>query len=53
VRPTLLIDEEPVRSESPAKPLGSDTRKVLAEAGYSNEEIDALVNSGAAIESRT
>ena len=53
VRPTLLIDEELVRSESLAKPLGSDTRKVLAEAGYSDAEIDALVNSGAAIESRT
>jgi crotonobetainyl-CoA:carnitine CoA-transferase CaiB-like acyl-CoA transferase len=53
VRPTLLIDEEPARSESPARPLGSDTRRVLAEAGYSDAEIDALVNSGAAIESRT
>src|SRR5262245_13532249 len=53
VRPTLLIDEEPVRSESPAKLLGADTRKVLAESGYSDAEIDILVNAGAAIESRT
>ena len=36
--------------KSPAKPLGADTRKVLAEAGYSDAEIDALVSSGAAIE---
>src|SRR5262249_52472818 len=53
VRPTLLIDGELVRSESSAKPLGTDTRKVLAEVGYSDAEIEALVNSGAAIESRT
>ncbi len=50
VRPTLLFDGEPVRSESPAQPLGSDTRKVLAEAGYSDAEIDELVRSGAAID---
>jgi crotonobetainyl-CoA:carnitine CoA-transferase CaiB-like acyl-CoA transferase len=53
VRPTLLIDGEAVRSESPAKPLGADTRKVLAEVGYSDAEIDALVTSGAAIAAGT
>jgi len=53
VRPTLMIDGEPVRSESPAQPLGWDTRKVLAEAGYSGAEIEALVRSGAAIEGGT
>jgi crotonobetainyl-CoA:carnitine CoA-transferase CaiB-like acyl-CoA transferase len=52
IRPTLMVDGEPVRSESPAQPLGADTRKVLAEAGYSDTEIDALVKSGAAIERR-
>jgi crotonobetainyl-CoA:carnitine CoA-transferase CaiB-like acyl-CoA transferase len=50
IRPTLMFDNEPVRSQSPAKPLGSDTRKVLAEAGYSDAEIDALVKTGAAID---
>jgi hypothetical protein len=30
--------------------MGSDTRKVLAEAGYSDAEIDDLVRLGAAIE---
>jgi crotonobetainyl-CoA:carnitine CoA-transferase CaiB-like acyl-CoA transferase len=50
VRPTLILDGQPVRSESPALPMGSDTRKVLAEVGYSDAEIDDLVKSGAAIE---
>ena len=45
-----MFDGEPVRSRIAAKPLGADTRKVLAEAGYSDAEIDALVNSGAAID---
>lgn len=50
VRPTLVIDGEVVRSQSLARALGSDTRKVLAEAGYSDAEIDGLVRSGAAID---
>jgi crotonobetainyl-CoA:carnitine CoA-transferase CaiB-like acyl-CoA transferase len=53
VRPTLLFDGEAVKSESPAKPLGADTRKVLAEVGYSDAEIDALVSAGAAITAET
>jgi crotonobetainyl-CoA:carnitine CoA-transferase CaiB-like acyl-CoA transferase len=52
VRPTLMFDGEPVRSESQAQPLGADTRKVLAESGYSDAEIDALIGSGAAVEGR-
>ena len=28
--------------------LGADTREVLCEAGYSDDEIDALVATGAA-----
>ncbi|HZO45309.1 MAG TPA: CoA transferase [Xanthobacteraceae bacterium] len=50
VRPTLIFDDAPVCSETPALPMGSDTRKVLAEAGYSDTEIDDLVRSGAAVE---
>jgi crotonobetainyl-CoA:carnitine CoA-transferase CaiB-like acyl-CoA transferase len=53
VRPTLLFDGEVPKSESPAKPLGADTRKVLVEAGYSVAEIDALVASGVAITAET
>jgi crotonobetainyl-CoA:carnitine CoA-transferase CaiB-like acyl-CoA transferase len=53
VRPTLLFDGEVPKSESPAKPLGADTRKVLAGVGYSDAEIDALVGSGAAIAGKT
>ena len=30
--------------------FGSETRAVLAEAGYSEAEIDALIASGAALE---
>jgi crotonobetainyl-CoA:carnitine CoA-transferase CaiB-like acyl-CoA transferase len=52
VRPTLMFDGEPLRSESPALPLGADTRQVLVEVGYSDAEVDALVGSGAAIERR-
>ena len=48
-RPSCSTATRCVRSRS-AKPLGSDTRKVLAEAGYSDAEIDALVKSGAAID---
>ena len=47
-----MFEGEPVRSQSSAKPLGSDTRKVLAEAGYSDAAIDALVKTGAAIDGR-
>ena len=50
VRPTLIIDDEPVASSSAAKPLGADTRAVLAEAGYSGAEIDDLIRSGAAVD---
>jgi crotonobetainyl-CoA:carnitine CoA-transferase CaiB-like acyl-CoA transferase len=53
VRPTLLFDGEAVKSESPAKPLGADTRNVLAEVGYSDAEIDALISAGAAITAET
>ncbi|MBX9774855.1 MAG: CoA transferase [Xanthobacteraceae bacterium] len=53
VRPTLLFGGEAVKSESPAKPLGADTRQVLAEVGYSVAEIDALVRDGVAITAET
>jgi crotonobetainyl-CoA:carnitine CoA-transferase CaiB-like acyl-CoA transferase len=53
IRPTLLFDGEAPRSGSPAQPLGADTRKVLAEVGYSDAEIDALIASGAAMAGKT
>jgi crotonobetainyl-CoA:carnitine CoA-transferase CaiB-like acyl-CoA transferase len=42
------FDGEPARARLPPPLLGQQTTEVLAELGYSPEEIDALVASGAA-----
>jgi formyl-CoA transferase len=42
------FDGQPVEARHPAPLLGEQTREVLAEAGFSAEEIDALLASGAA-----
>jgi crotonobetainyl-CoA:carnitine CoA-transferase CaiB-like acyl-CoA transferase len=42
------FDNEPVTARIAAPLLGEQTRAVLAEAGFSGEEIDALLASGAA-----
>jgi crotonobetainyl-CoA:carnitine CoA-transferase CaiB-like acyl-CoA transferase len=52
IRPTILEDGAPGEPGPPARPLGADTREVLQEAGYSAAEIDALITTGAARESR-
>jgi crotonobetainyl-CoA:carnitine CoA-transferase CaiB-like acyl-CoA transferase len=44
--PALSVDGERVRNRSRAPALGEHTRDVLAEAGYSDEEVDALAASG-------
>lgn len=42
----LRIDGVDTDPTTPAPALGADTRAVLAEAGYSDSEIDALVDAG-------
>ena len=49
IRPTILQEDEPADPGPPARPLGADTGAVLAETGFTSEEIAALIESGAAI----
>ena len=42
------FDGEPVRARLPPPLLGQQTTEILAEVGYSSEEITALIASGAA-----
>ena len=44
----LNVDGERVRNRTRAPALGADTRELLLEAGYSSDEVDALVASGVA-----
>jgi crotonobetainyl-CoA:carnitine CoA-transferase CaiB-like acyl-CoA transferase len=44
----LRLSRTPPRRGAAAPLLGADTREVLREAGYSNDEIDALVAARAA-----
>jgi crotonobetainyl-CoA:carnitine CoA-transferase CaiB-like acyl-CoA transferase len=44
----LSVDGERVRNRTRAPAHGADTRDLLREAGYSSEEVDALVASGVA-----
>ncbi|MDX6449701.1 MAG: hypothetical protein QOD08_2164 [Gaiellaceae bacterium] len=44
----LSVDGERVRNRTRAPAHGADTRDLLLEAGYSSEEVDALVASGVA-----
>lgn len=45
----IKLSQTPGTVRRPAPLLGQHTREVLHEAGYSNAEIDALVESGAAL----
>jgi crotonobetainyl-CoA:carnitine CoA-transferase CaiB-like acyl-CoA transferase len=44
----LSVDGERVHNRTRAPALGADTRALLLEAGYSSDEVDALVASGVA-----
>jgi alpha-methylacyl-CoA racemase len=45
--PAPRFDRTPPGAPRPARPQGADGREVLAEAGYSEAEIEALADSGA------
>jgi crotonobetainyl-CoA:carnitine CoA-transferase CaiB-like acyl-CoA transferase len=45
----IRLSETPARVTRPAPALGEHTRVVLAEAGYAEEEIDALIAEGVAV----
>jgi crotonobetainyl-CoA:carnitine CoA-transferase CaiB-like acyl-CoA transferase len=47
-RPAVWMSETPPAIETLAPQLGADTRAVLAECGYGENEIDALLKSGVA-----
>ena len=51
-RPAPVFDGTPLAYRRGAPALGADTRAVLGEAGYTADEIDRLVASGAAVEGR-
>ncbi len=44
----VIVDGEPYPPPRPAPDHGADTREVLAEAGYTTEEVDSLYASGVA-----
>ncbi|WP_041798183.1 CaiB/BaiF CoA transferase family protein [Rhodopseudomonas palustris] len=46
-RPATKFSEEPPSLHRPTPRLGEHSREVLLEAGYSDDEIDALVDAGA------
>jgi crotonobetainyl-CoA:carnitine CoA-transferase CaiB-like acyl-CoA transferase len=50
IRPTILHDGAFAACGTAAGPTGSDTRRVLAEAGLTTEGINALLAEGAAIQ---
>ncbi len=51
IRTTIRFDDGYPPLRSPSQPKGWETRSVLLDAGYSPEEVSALLNEGAAIES--
>ncbi len=48
IRPTVILDDERPRRGVPAREIGSDTRHVLAQAGFSETEVVDLLKAGAA-----
>ena len=51
--PAPLIDGVRPAAGTPAAPVGADTRAVLAEASFSDAEIDALVSQGVVVTAAT
>jgi len=50
VRPTTKFSETPASVRSLAPVLGQHSRAVLAQAGYGESEIDALISAGAVVQ---
>jgi crotonobetainyl-CoA:carnitine CoA-transferase CaiB-like acyl-CoA transferase len=49
VGPNAKFSDTPMEAVRPSPALGQHTEEVLAEAGYSADEIAALLESGAAL----
>ncbi len=50
IGPPIKLSESPASVRGPAPLFGQHTRQVLSEAGYEETEIEAMLSSGAAIE---
>lgn len=48
IRPTIRVDGEYPAGQSPSQPCGYETRAILHELGYAQDETDALIATGAA-----
>jgi crotonobetainyl-CoA:carnitine CoA-transferase CaiB-like acyl-CoA transferase len=48
LRSSILADGKTLPERTPSAPKGSDTEAILGQLGYSNEEIDGLIQKGAA-----
>lgn len=53
IRSSVRVNDENLSRRSPSAPRGFDTRDVLAEAGFSAQDIAGLIASGAAHSSKT
>jgi crotonobetainyl-CoA:carnitine CoA-transferase CaiB-like acyl-CoA transferase len=51
IRSTIRFDETYPSRRSPSQPKGWETRSVLMDAGYTRDEVEALISNGAAIAS--
>lgn len=45
-RPAARFDKTPATIQGPAPRLGEDSRRILAELGYTNEQVEALITGG-------
>ena len=46
VAPPLSLDDDGFRPGGPTQPLGSQTRELLQDLGFSEDKVDALVDAG-------